>query len=51
MEYLLKLTVIMRVLCIDLLQLMHFNDMHLLFKFTGLHISQSYTDTHNYMSK
>ena len=51
MEYLLKLAVIMTVLHIGLLQLMHFNDVHLLFKFTGLHVSQSYTDTHTYMSK
>ena len=31
MEYLLKLTVIMTLLHIGLLQLMHFNDLHLLF--------------------
>ena len=51
MEYLLNLTVIMTPLCIGLLQLMHLNDMYLLFKFTGLHVSQSHTDTHIYMSK
>ena len=32
MEYLLKLAVIMTLLYISLLQLMHFNDLHLLFK-------------------
>ena len=32
MEYLLKLTVIIMLLHIGLLQLMHFNDLHLLFR-------------------
>ena len=32
MEYLLKLTLIITLLHISLLQLMHFNDLHFLFK-------------------
>ena len=30
---------------------MYFNDLHLLYKFTGVPVSQSYTDTHIHMSK
>ena len=36
MEYLLKLAVIITLLHIGLLQLMHFNDLHLLFKYFTL---------------
>ena len=36
---------------IGLLKLMCFNDLHLLYKFTGVHSLQSYTDTHVYMNK
>ena len=51
MEYLPKLTVIRVLLCIGLLKVMHFNDMHLLFtpySFTEVHVSQSFEQT--YMS-
>ena len=30
---------------------MYFNDLHLLYKFTWVHVLQSYTDTHIYMSE
>ena len=47
MEYLLKLTVISALLCIGLLKVMHFNDLHLLLtSFTELY---RYTCLYRYM--
>ena len=44
MEYLLKLAVIIMLLHIGLLQLMHFNDLHLLFKYFTLWFDTGVSD-------